>query len=146
MKAEEILAAVPRPNVLIVEDDPCMRQLMHLHLSNAGYRVTEAEDAVVAGHQLLKRTPDLLIVDVDLPYLSGVEFAAALLADATVPFVPLVFVTAHEELAAKAEALAADVLIKPFVKHKLLEVVARNIKRQGIPAAAGPAIAPAVRI
>ena len=44
--------------ILVVDDDEYMRDLLHLHLTNAGYEVLAAEDAVVAGHSLLRQRPD----------------------------------------------------------------------------------------
>ncbi len=105
-----------------------MRALLALHLSNAGYRVETAEDALVAGRRLLGATPDLLIVDIDLPYMSGIDFVATLLADSTLPYVPVVFITAHEQFAPQAQALGADFILKPFFKDRLLESVAKNLR------------------
>ena len=124
---EEILA-IPRLSILVVEDDEAMAGLLKLHLSNAGYLVTLAEDAVAAGHHVLKFTPDLIILDVNLPYMNGLEFAATLQADATVPHIPVIFITAHENFGPQAERLGADFLVKPFLKPRLLESVARNIR------------------
>lgn len=129
----------PRQNVLVVEDDEAMRSLLQLHLSNAGYSVTAAPDAIVAGYHLLKSTPDLIVLDVNLPYINGLEFAATLQADATVPHIPIIFITANEDFGPKAQSLGADFIVKPFLKPRLLESVARNI---GSPRH-GPALAPA---
>jgi DNA-binding response OmpR family regulator len=114
--------------VLVVDDDDAMRALLRLHLTNAGYAVTVAEDALVAGRKLLEAAPDLIILDVNLPYMSGLELAAILIADATIPHVPIIFISAHEGFAAQAEALGADFIVKPFLKPRLLESVARNIR------------------
>ncbi len=122
-------AALPRLNILVVDDDESMRALLKLHLSNAGYCVAEAEDALVAGRRILNWTPDLLIVDIDMPYMNGIDFVATLLADATMPYIPVIFITAHEELAHKAQALGADLIIKPFFKDRLLASVAKNIAK-----------------
>lgn len=121
----------PRLNVLVVEDDESMRALLRLHLSNAGYAVTLAPDAIEAGYQVLKFTPDLIILDVNLPYINGLEFAATLQADATIPHIPIIFITAHEDFGPKAESLGADFIVKPFLKPRLLESVARNIRSPG---------------
>ncbi len=136
-------AALPRLNVLVVDDDEAMRALLKLHLSNAGYCVALAEDALVAGRRILNWTPDLLIVDIDMPYMNGIDFVATLLADATIPYIPVIFVTAHEDYAPKAQALGADVIVKPFFKDRLLESVARNIaKHHGREAPARPEVRP----
>ena len=120
---------VPRLNVLVVEDDASMRSLLQLHLANAGYVVSVAEDAISAGHRILKYAPDLLILDVELPYINGIEFAATLQADSTLPYIPIIFITAHEDFAERAALLGQDFILKPFRKERLLESVARNIGR-----------------
>jgi CheY-like chemotaxis protein len=117
----------PRRSILVVDDDESMRALAQVHLRNAGYEVSLAEDAVTAGRMLLESTPDLLIVDVDMPYMDGLEFAATLMADRTIPYIPVVFITAHEQFARQARVLEADCLIKPFLADQLFEVVARNL-------------------
>lgn len=117
-----------RPDILVVDDDPCMRELLRLHLSEAGYEVRVAEDAVVAGRKLLARAPDLLVIDVAMPYLSGLEFVATLFADTTIPMVPTLFITSSADFAAHAEGLGADFLAKPVRKDELLAAVARNLR------------------
>jgi DNA-binding response OmpR family regulator len=121
------MGTAPRVNILAVEDDQGMRELLRLHLSNAGYVVTLAEDAIAAGNRMLKFPPDLVILDVGLPYFNGLDFAEALLADATVARVPIIFISADESFAARAEGLGVDFIVKPFRKERLLESVARVI-------------------
>jgi CheY-like chemotaxis protein len=57
--------------ILVVDDDESMRELLRLHLTNAGYDVRLAEDAVVAGQLVLRNPPDLIIADVEMPYMDG---------------------------------------------------------------------------
>jgi len=121
-------AAAPRINILAVDDDEAMRELLRLHLTNAGYVVTLAEDAIAAGHRMLRLPPDLVIIDIDLPYMNGLDFAAALLADASVAHVPIIFISAYESFAAKADRLGADFLVKPFQKERLLDSVERTLR------------------
>jgi two-component system response regulator MprA len=121
------MRAPPRINVLAVDDDEGMRELLRLHLSNAGYVVTLAEDAIAAGHRMLNLPPDLLILDADLPYLNGLDFAAALLADAKVAQVPIIFISADESFADRAARLGAEFLVKPFPRDRLLDAVAKHI-------------------
>lgn len=105
-----------------------MRELLRLHLSNAGYVVTLAEDAIAAGHRMLKLPPDLIILDVSLPYFNGLDFAATLLADASVAQVPIIFISSDESFAPRAEQLGADFIAKPFRKDRLLASVAKNLE------------------
>jgi len=101
---------------------------LRIHLGNAGYSVTLAEDAVAAGHAIAKRAPDLLLLDLDMPYMTGLEFLEALKADASLPTFPVVFLTANPEgrdLAAKLGA--AGYLAKPIFLNDLLTEVARHL-------------------
>ena len=67
--------------ILVMDDDECMRGLLRLHLSNAGYTVLVAEDAIDAGHLLLQQLPDLILADVEMPFMDGLEFLRAVKAD-----------------------------------------------------------------
>jgi two-component system chemotaxis response regulator CheY len=80
-------------SVLVVDGDECTRELLALHLSNAGYRVIAAEDAVLAVHRVLREPPDLIIADVNMKYLDGLEFLAALRDDGRTRHVPVIFLT-----------------------------------------------------
>jgi DNA-binding response OmpR family regulator len=72
--------------------------------------------------------PDLMLVDVALPYLSGLDFVATLKADTTVPDVPVVFITGQRDVVERARALGAPCLRKPFSAEQLLEVVRRELQ------------------
>lgn len=113
--------------VLVVDDERSIRDLMALHLRSAGHQVLLAEDALVAGRMLLESKPDLLLVDVDMPYMNGQDFVATLLADQTVPYVPVIFVTADETFGPRALALGADCVTKPCRADVLLDLVARRL-------------------
>ena len=111
--------------VLVVEDEESMRELLRLHLGNNGYQVTVAEDAMVAGHLVLKDRPDLMIVDVEMPYMNGYEFVAAIKADPSTRDIPVVFLTTDADVAEQAIKLRADAYLnKPIMANRLLEVVA----------------------
>jgi DNA-binding response OmpR family regulator len=119
-----------RPSILVVDDDLSMRELLQRHLSNAGYDVALADDAIAAGRMFLAYTPDLLLIDVSMPYMSGLDFVATIFADNTVPIIPVVFITAHQHFAQHAEELGAECLIKPVAPSRLLETVARNLEKR----------------
>ena len=110
--------------ILIVDDEAAMRELLQLHLANQGYEVFAAEDAVVAGHLVLREKPDLLIVDVHMPYMDGYEFVDALKKDPQTRDIPVVFLSTDDNVAAQASRLgAAAYLPKPVMADRLLEVV-----------------------
>jgi two-component system, chemotaxis family, chemotaxis protein CheY len=111
--------------ILVVDDDEFMRRLLQLHLTNHGFDVTLAEDAVVAGHLMLRDKPDLVIVDVHMPYMDGYEFVAAMKSDPATRDIPVVFLTTDDGVASHASRLgAAAYLQKPVMADRLLEVVA----------------------
>jgi CheY-like chemotaxis protein len=113
-----------RPTILVVDDEESIRQLLKLHLGNAGYDVLVADDAVIAGHLVVREPPDLVIVDVQMPYMNGYEFVAALKGDPATRDIPVVFLTMDDNVAEHARKLgAAACLNKPVRADRLLEVV-----------------------
>ena len=109
---------------MVIDDDESIRELVKLHLRNAGYEVLVAEDAVIAGHLVVDTPPDLIIVDVNMPYMSGYEFVAALKADPATRHIPVVFLTVNEDVAQRAKQLGAVAYLKkPVTADKLLDVV-----------------------
>jgi CheY-like chemotaxis protein len=117
-----------RNRILVIEDEEVMRELLRLHLSSAGYAVEVAEDAIAAGYAVLKGAPDLIICDVEMPHMNGLELFAALHADPTLPRVPVIFLTSFEEGEGRARELgAAEYLNKPVRLEELLAAVSRHL-------------------
>ena len=114
--------------ILVVDDDESMRELLRLHLSAAGYDVEVAEDAIAAGYRVLKRPPDLIISDINMPHMDGFEFIGALKADKTLPPIPVIFLTSVEEGDHRGKSLGAvGYVTKPVMADKLLRMVARHV-------------------
>jgi two-component system chemotaxis response regulator CheY len=114
--------------ILVVDDDESMRDLLRLHLSAAGYDVEVAEDAIAAGYRVLRRQPELIISDVNMPHMDGFEFIAALKADPTLQPIPVIFLTSVEEGHDRGKALGAvGFVTKPVMADKLLRLVARHV-------------------
>ena len=115
--------------ILVMDDDAYMRELMGLHLSNAGYEVLVAEDAIVAGHLVLQKAPDLILADIEMPYMNGLEFVQALRADHSVSRTPVIFVSSRDDLEEQAKALGVvGFLKKPVLADQLLAAVAQQVK------------------
>jgi len=121
------MSETKRALILVVDDETAVRELLKLQLAGAGYDVLVADDAIVAGRTLMSAPPDLMVVDIALPYLDGVDFVAALKADSTMPQVPVVFMSGNAEVLVRARALGAPCLKKPFSGEQLLEVVRREL-------------------
>ncbi len=116
--------------ILVVEDDEAMRDLMQLHLSSAGYAVELAEDAIAAGYALLKGAPNLIVCDVQMPHMDGFQFVAALRADATLPRMPVIFLSADDQGEGRARELGVvEYLHKPIRLEELLAAIERHVPR-----------------
>jgi len=123
------LAAAPAAGegttILVVDDAKSVREMLLLRLSSAGYRVLLAEDAVVAAARVLESRPDIIILDVQMPYMSGYEFMAALRADPSTRSIPVVLLTATPDVAVHARELGAVAYLhKPAPDEQLLEILA----------------------
>jgi DNA-binding response OmpR family regulator len=119
--------------ILVVDDDLFANTLIHFVLSKEGFEVETTDNPRGAMQMIQKREPDLLIVDVMMPYLSGFEFAAKLReAEYDIPFI---FMTAQDALESKLQGFqigADDYICKPFIHQELVarvQAVMRRIKK-----------------
>lgn len=113
-----------RATVVVIDDDEVIRELVRLHLANAGYEVLLAEDPVAAGRLVVARSPALILIDVNMPYMNGYEFIAALRADPHTRDIPVVFITSDEDVVQRSHELGAVAYLqKPVRADRLLEVV-----------------------
>jgi DNA-binding response OmpR family regulator len=119
-----------RPLILIVDDETAVRELLKLQLVGEGYDVRLADDPIVAGRSLREAPPDLMLVDLALPYQDGLDFAATLKADAAAPQVPIVFISGNPEIMSRARELGAPYLKKPFSATQLIDLVRRELKNR----------------
>src|SRR3954468_11761329 len=125
--------------ILVVEDELAIRDLLRIHLQNAGYEAIVAADALDAGRLFLEMKDgiDLIIVDAQLPYMSGIEFASALIADTTLPAVPIILITGHERFVMRAAMLDLPCLVKPFSVIELMSLVEKTLAGRAPVAVAG---------
>ena len=115
-------------SILVVDDDENIRELLRLHLSAAGYDVHVARDAISAGYMVLRSPPDLIITDVNMPHMDGFEFIAALKADKSLPYIPVIFLTSMEEADQRGKELGAvGYITKPVRADRLLSLVAKHV-------------------
>jgi CheY-like chemotaxis protein len=110
--------------IAVVDDDRFIRYLLDLHLRKAGYEVFAAEDAVAAGRVILQQVPDLILCDLDMPYMDGYEFVTALRTDPATRDIPVIFLTVSKSLDERAKPLRAGHLVKPVTADELLRAVA----------------------
>jgi DNA-binding response OmpR family regulator len=124
-------AAAARPRVLVIEDDADIGRLLRLELGEAGFEV-EVHDRGTSGLTALReRTPDVVVLDLGLPDLSGAEIARRIRRTETVPIVVL---TAADELGSKVRLLedgADDYLVKPFHVEELVARIRVQLRSRG---------------
>ena len=98
---------------------------MKRQLENAGYAVLLAEDGIVGGRLALHASPDVILVDVDMPYLNGYELVEALKSDPATWDIPVIFVTSDKHVEERSRMLRAEAYIKkPLKVDRLLQIVA----------------------
>jgi CheY-like chemotaxis protein len=111
--------------VAVIDDDRFIRYLLDLHLRNAGYQVFAAEDAVAGARLVVECTPDVIVCDVDMPFMDGYEFVSVLRADPTTRHIPVIFLTVNTSVGDRAKELGAAHLMKPVMVDELLRTVAQ---------------------
>jgi PAS domain S-box-containing protein len=138
MQGEEILNGREDNSVLIVNDEPDQLRLMQGLLTNAGYSVLTADDGR-EGFALAKRErPDLVISDVTMPNMNGLEFCRHVRADSELKTIPILLVSAlqkdTETVVAGLRAGADDYLEVPFDSTRLIAKVSRLLERSRLEA------------
>src|SRR6267378_1641864 len=125
-------ANTPRPAVLVVEDEPNIRELVCLHLGLESYDCVPCGDGETALKLARARHFDLVILDVMLPGLDGVTVCRAIRRDSENPDVPVLMLTARREESDKVVGLesgADDYLTKPFGVRELVARVRALLRR-----------------
>ncbi len=141
--ASQILAAVDRvwqqartrqAKVMIVDDDPLLLEGVSALLSRQGLKVTILADPGQFWETLEAATPDLLILDLDMPTHDGIELCRAVRTDPQWVNLPILFLTAHTAAFAVDRVFAAgadDFVAKPVVAETLITRVFNRLKRSG---------------
>lgn len=119
------------PSILLVEDDKTIRLALGFTLTNEGYELTVATDGAQGLEMARTADPDLILLDIMLPKLSGLEVARLLRNDGNK--VPIIMLTALDQEADKIAGLDAgadDYVTKPFSTAELLARVRANMRRR----------------
>ena len=119
--------------ILIVEDEPAIRELLALNLRHAGFEPVLAADGAAARREIDATLPDLVVLDWMLPDQPGVEIARRLRADVRTRHLPLIMLTARSAESDKLggfEAGADDYVTKPFSPRELVARVRALLRRR----------------
>jgi two-component system, OmpR family, phosphate regulon response regulator PhoB len=117
-----------RAKILIVEDESDIRELLHYNLEKAGYQTFSADQGEKALEMAKKHTPDLILLDLMLPRMSGLEVCRQLRRDPMLQHIPIMMVTAkggEMDRVVGLELGADDYVVKPF---SVREVILRSQK------------------
>jgi DNA-binding response OmpR family regulator len=116
--------------ILVVDDDQFSNSLVQFVLNKEGYEVETTDNPRGALHMIQKREPDLLIIDVMMPYINGFEFATRLQEEEY--DIPIIFMTAQDTIESKLQGFnigADDYICKPFNHQELVARVQAVIRR-----------------
>jgi CheY-like chemotaxis protein len=115
--------------VLVVEDDPDIRQAIAELLEDEGYECILAEHGLDALETLRRRTPSLVLTDLLMPVMDGVELIARVRADTRWSHLPIVVMTAAGDriIGVEVESLNVPVLRKPVDVANLAQVISRHL-------------------
>ena len=97
----------PYPTVLIVEDVEDTRYFMRLAMEQLGYLVIEAADGAKAVEIALRERPDVILMDLSIPVMDGIAATTSIRANEEMREVPIIALTAHQELDLRSEAKAS---------------------------------------
>ena len=122
--------------ILLVDDEPALRELLRTTFEGAHVQVDEAASGVEAEARIRRRRPDVIVLDLRMPGMSGTELCARLKGDEKTKQIPIVLLTgADAEEARRAQRSGAEALVrKPFSPLDLLAIVERLAGGGGTPA------------
>ncbi len=118
--------------ILVVEDDTDILELVRWHLQEEGYAVLTATDGINGLGLAKKQTPDMVILDLMLPGMDGLEVCRALKGDSRTKAIPVVMLTAKGEEVDRVvgfELGADDYIVKPFSPRELVLRIRAILKR-----------------
>jgi DNA-binding response OmpR family regulator len=117
---------MPAVTVLVVDDDPVIVQLLRVNFELEGYKVTTASNGEEALAAVKKKRPDIVVSDIMMPKMDGLQFVKELQADAKLAGLPVILLSAKAQSADVTRGIelgAADYVTKPFDPLELIERV-----------------------
>ena len=127
--------------ILVVDDEPQIRRVMRTTLTADGYEVSDARSGEEAVEMLGEERFDLILLDVNLPGMNGLEACRVIRSGTSVPDVAIIVLTVRNAEKDKVEALDAgadDYVVKPFSTPELLARIRAALRRALVPADAAP--------
>jgi DNA-binding response OmpR family regulator len=123
--------------ILVVDDEPSIREVVTLYLQRAGYRVLVASDGEAALKALERHSPDLVVLDLMLPQVDGLEITRQMRATGDTPIIMLTARREETDRILGLEMGADDYVVKPFSPRELVSRVKAVLRRAGGASSAG---------
>lgn len=120
-----------RAHILIVEDEESLAESVRYNLEREGYEVTTAGDGQQGLERFREQTPALVILDLMLPHVSGLDVCRAIRAESDVPIIMLTAKDSEADKVTGLELGADDYVTKPFSVRELVSRVRANLRRSG---------------
>jgi DNA-binding response OmpR family regulator len=124
--------------VLVVDDDPNIRDLLRLYIEREGHRTAFAEDGPQALERARQRRPDIVLLDVMLPGLDGFEVCRRLRDESDAPILLLTARSGDSDKVVGLDLGADDYIVKPFSPRELMARIRAHLRRVRPPTADGP--------
>lgn len=118
--------------VLVVDDDKTTRKMLSLILKSKGYEVVTAENGMDGLQKLGIEQINLILTDMNMPYMDGIEFIKQVRANPEISHIPIVMLTTEADEEEKQRAYKAgvdDYLVKPATAEQIVESMKRIIKK-----------------
>lgn len=115
--------------VLVVEDEATLADSVRYHLEREGYDVSTANDGLTGIEQFRAFSPDLIVLDLMLPQLSGLDVCRLVRTQSTVPIIMLTAKDSEADVVTGLEVGADDYMTKPFSMRELVSRVRANLRR-----------------
>jgi len=115
--------------VLVVDDDANVRDVLRRYLTRAGYQVTEAADGAAGLNAARTGRPDLIVLDLMLPGMDGLDVCTAIRAESNVPVIMLTALGSESDRVVGLEHGADDYVVKPFSPREITLRVGRILER-----------------
>ena len=117
-----------RKRILVVEDNPDILEFLELFLDECGYKVYSAESGEFIFQQIDELHPDLILLDMMLPGISGMDICHDLKNTQTTKHIPVIAMSAHPKVNATIKDVCADEFIaKPFDLDNLTETIEKQL-------------------
>ena len=122
--------------ILIVDDESDVTELLEYKLEQEGYRVATLNDPLACIAKVREFEPDLMLLDIMMPELSGIQLCRIVRADPSMKDIPIIFLSARGEVEDRIKGLEAgaeDYISKPFNTNELLLRTSKMLRRTGSP-------------